>query len=213
MGTREGRGRIVFWLIGAAACVAWLSWVVSPEVEAPVANDAAEPEQTLVVPVAKPAPVIPPERREVAAAAPSSAIGAKLDARTVEQIFSCLATGLPSEWRKTWVVVTDSGAAVTGKFYYTVTLRNEDAEEFVPCNAQEVTRRIAGLGEGPGRWRAARLTIDSEGAYRLRIGKPIHPFRKRHVAGLARPFIERRFQPCPVMVAAGVKNVAEGRLL
>jgi hypothetical protein len=135
--------------------------VVAPA-PAPAANPAP-----VVAPVAKPAPVIPPERREVAAAAPSSAIGAKLDARTVEQIFSCLATGLPSEWRKTWVVVTDSGAAVTGKFYYTVTLRNEDAEEFVPCNAQEVTRRIAGLGEGPGRWRAARLTIDSEGAYRL----------------------------------------------
>jgi hypothetical protein len=44
--------------IGAAACIVWLSWVVSPELEAPAAIEAAEPQpiQTPVVPVVKQAP-------------------------------------------------------------------------------------------------------------------------------------------------------------
>lgn len=66
MSTTQGRGRIVMWLIVAAACVAWLSWVVSPEVEEPAA--ASEAEET---PVAAPAPIAPVEPvAPVAKAAP-----------------------------------------------------------------------------------------------------------------------------------------------
>jgi hypothetical protein len=130
------------------------------------------------VPVAAPALIIAPptppapQRREVAAASPPASPFAtpKLDAKTVEQIFSCLAPGLPADWKKTWVVVTGADAA-TAKFYYTNSFRNEDAEEFKPCNAQEVTRRIAGLSDSlpPEQrlWKSARLTIDSEGEYVL----------------------------------------------
>ncbi|MGB3934199.1 MAG: hypothetical protein WBL29_00630 [Burkholderiales bacterium] len=89
----------------------------------------------------------------------------------MEQIFSCLAPGLPAEWRRTWVEVTNTGNAVTAKFYFTTSLRREDGEEFTPCNAQEVARRIVSFNAGlpPERqgWRTARLSIDSEGAYEL----------------------------------------------
>jgi hypothetical protein len=132
------------------------------------APSAAAPVVRPAPPVAKPAPAPAPERREVAAAAPSLAPGApRLDARTVEQIFSCLAPGLPSDWKRTWVVVTNSGAALSAKFYYTSSYRDQDGEEFKPCNAQEVTRRIVSLGEARASWRSARLAIDSEGAYKL----------------------------------------------
>ena len=113
-------------------------------------------------------------RSEVAAIAPAAASAApKLDAKTVEQIFSCLAPGLPADWKKTWVVVTrGESAATVAKFYFTTSLRNEDGEEFVPCNVQEVARRIAGLSDalapGERRWKSARLLIDSEGAYELK---------------------------------------------
>jgi hypothetical protein len=139
---------------------------------APVAAPTPAP-----APVAKPAPIVAPvpapQKREVAAAAPSAAAIAapKLDAKTVEQIFSCLAPGLPAEWKRTWVVV--SGAASTpSKFYYSNTLRDEDGEEFTPCNAQEITRRIVGLNAALPQdrlgWRSARLVIDNEGAYELK---------------------------------------------
>lgn len=121
-------------------------------------------------PAAKPAP----ERREVAAIAPtlSPFVAPKLDAKLVEQIFSCLSPGLPQDWKRTWVVVTNTDAAVAAKFFVTSSYRDEDAEEYVPCNAQEITRRITGLNDAlpaeQRRWTSARLAIDSEGAYELK---------------------------------------------
>jgi hypothetical protein len=88
----------------------------------------------------------------------------------VEQIFSRLAPGLPSDWQKTWVVVSavPSGAA---KFYVTSSYRDEDAEEFTPCNAAEVAHRIASLSDASPleqrRWTSARLLIDNEGGFAL----------------------------------------------
>ena len=90
----------------------------------------------------------------------------------MEQIFSCLAPGLPQDWKRTWVVVTSAGNAVTAKFYATTSLRRDDGEEYVPCNAQEITRRIVGLSSAlpleQRAWTSARLSIDSEGSYELK---------------------------------------------
>ena len=89
----------------------------------------------------------------------------------MEQIFSCLAPGLPPDWKKTWVVVSTE-AAVTAKFYVTTSFRDEDAEEIVPCNALEITRRITGLNDAlPADrrgWKSARLAIDNEGEFELK---------------------------------------------
>jgi hypothetical protein len=121
--------------------------------------------------VPKPAPVVAPI---VAIARPAAPAGPpKLDEKMVEQIFSCLAPGLPQDWKRTWVVVTSAApAAPAAKFYFTSSYRDEDAEEFVPCNVQEITRRITGLNESlpPGQrnWKSARLAISSEGDYELK---------------------------------------------
>jgi hypothetical protein len=138
--------------------------VVPPPAPAPVAIPA---------PVVKPPPVAapaPPPAPVVAAVAPSPA-APKLDAKTVEQIFSCLAPGLPQDWKKTWVVVT-AGAAAVPKFYVTTSFRDEDAEEFVPCNVQEIARRIVSLSDAlppdQRHWKSARLVIDTEGEYELK---------------------------------------------
>jgi len=128
--------------------------------------------------VAKPAPV--PEKREVAAIVPAPAPGAppKLDGKMVEQIFSCLAPGLPQDWKRTWVVVTSVEAGegkeqrFEAKFYYSNSLGDDEGEALVPCNAQEVARRITGLNDAlppeQRRWKSARLAIDSEGDYELK---------------------------------------------
>ena len=150
--------------------------VTPPPAPAPVAVPA--PVVTPPPPVAKPAPVpVPapaPEKREVAAVAPpaSSFPAPRLDAKLVEQIFSCLSPGLPQDWKRTWVVVSSAGTAVATKFYVTSSYRDEDAEEYVPCNVQEITRRITSLSDGlppeQRRWKSARLAIDSEGEYELK---------------------------------------------
>jgi hypothetical protein len=137
--------------------------IVAPGIAAPAAAK----------PVAPPATPAAPAKRDVAVAAPSSASAAppKLDARTVEQIFSCLAPGLPQDWKKAWIVVSAPEAGAPAKFLVTSTFRDEDAESFVPCNAQELARRVAGLSDAlvpdQRRWSSARLLIDSEGQYQL----------------------------------------------
>lgn len=133
---------------------------------APVAVPAPAPAPT-------PVPRAAPAAGAIAAIAPASAplTAPKLDAKLVEQIFSCLAPGLPQDWKRTWVVVTSPDGALPAKFFFTATYRDEDAEEFVPCNVQEITRRIAGLSDtlppAQRRWKSARLSIDSEGEYEL----------------------------------------------
>ncbi len=126
---------------------------------APPPAPVAAPKPVAPPPVAKPAPTPAPERRDVAAIAPAAAAftAPKLDAKLVEQIFSCLSPGLPQDWKRTWVVVAGDGAA---KFYVTTSYRDEDAEEYAPCNAQEIARQRS--------WSSARLAIDSEGAYELK---------------------------------------------
>ena len=137
-------------------------------------------------PVAKPAPAAPapaaatPARGTIAAVVPAPALSPlaapKLDAKLVENIFACLAPGLPQDWKKTWVVVTGldeaAGRRYETKFYYSNSFGDDDGDQFVPCNSQEVTRRITGLSDTlpPDRrnWKTAKLVIDNEGDYELK---------------------------------------------
>jgi hypothetical protein len=138
--------------------------IVAPAVIAPIAIPAPAP---------RPAPVVTPPKSAIAAIAPSQApyTAPKLDAKLVEQIFSCLAPGLPQDWKRTWVVITSAETSMATKFFFTSSYRDEDAEEFVPCNAKEITQRITGLSDSlaPAQrhWKSARLAIDSEGVYEL----------------------------------------------
>jgi hypothetical protein len=154
--------------------------VAVPKPPAPVAAPAVVPPPAIApiaipapAPAPVPAPIAAPPARTIAAIAPAQApyTAPKLDAKLVEQIFSCLAPGLPQDWKRTWVVVTSAEIAVATRFYFTASYRDEDAEEFVPCNVQEITRRITGLNESlaPAQrgWKSARLAIDSEGVYEL----------------------------------------------
>jgi hypothetical protein len=128
--------------------------------------------------VAKPAPVAP--KPELAAIAPALAPFAapKLDAKLVEQIVTCLAPGLPQDWKRTWVVITDveadgsKGSRYEAKFFVTNSFGDDEGEPLVPCNAQEISLRITRLNDAlppeRRRWKTARLVIDSEGEFELK---------------------------------------------
>ena len=102
----------------------------------------------------------------------------KLDAKLVELIVTCLAPGLPQDWKRTWVVITDvepdsaKASRYEAKFYVTNSLGDDEGEPLVPCNAQEVALRITRLNDGlppeRRRWKSARLDIDSEGEFELK---------------------------------------------
>ncbi len=109
--------------------------------------------------------------------APTPVAIAKPDSKLIENIFACLSPGLPQDWKKTWVVITDVVDAAgkehkfEAKFYFATSLRDQEGEELVPCNSQEIARRITGLNDNlPAdrrSWRTARLVIDSEGEFEL----------------------------------------------
>ena len=128
-------------------------------------------------PVRPAAPAAPP-RQEVALAAPStaSALAAPvaIDVKLIESIFNCLSPGLPQDWKRAWVEITDQGGGKEKNSRFRVSnIRDsiDEGEPLVPCNARELTGRIVGLNDKlpPDRraWTRALLTIDSDGEYEL----------------------------------------------
>jgi hypothetical protein len=102
----------------------------------------------------------------------------KPDPRLIEAIFACLSPGLPNEWKKAWIVLSEAGPGrgLDAKFFYSDKPGDERGEPLVPCNAREVADRVLGLNEllppDKRHWREARLLITSDGAYELKYDYP-----------------------------------------
>jgi hypothetical protein len=123
-------------------------------------------------------PVAPatPSRQEVALAAPSSAPAAPvpIETKLIESVFNCLSPGLPPDWKRAWVEITDQGGGKEKNSKFRVSnIRDvsDEGEPLEPCNAQELTRRIVGLNDklplDRRAWTRALLIIDSDGDYEL----------------------------------------------
>ena len=148
--------------------------VPTPPPPAPVAAPirVAPTPAPIAAPARTPAPA--PPRPEVALAAPSSAPApaspAAIEARLIESIFYCLSPGLPQDWKRAWIEITEQGK---NSIFRVSNIRdvNDAGEPLVPCNAQALTGRIVGLNEKlpPDRraWTRALLVIDSDGEYEL----------------------------------------------
>ena len=92
----------------------------------------------------------------------------------IESIFNCLAPGLPQDWRRAWIEITDQGGGKEKDSKFRVSnIRDpkDEGEPLVPCNAQALTGSIVGLNDRlpPDRraWTRALLLIDSDGEYEL----------------------------------------------
>ena len=125
---------------------------------------------------ARPAAPAAPPRQEVALAAPSSAPAAPvpIETKLIESVFNCLSPGLPPDWKRAWVEITDQGGGKEKNSKFRVSnIRDVDdeGEPLEPCNAQELTRRIVGLNDklplDRRAWTRALLIIDSDGEYEL----------------------------------------------
>ncbi|MBI1943094.1 MAG: hypothetical protein HYS35_05450 [Betaproteobacteria bacterium] len=148
--------------------------IVRPEI-------VVRPDPVRAAPAAAPAAT---QRQAVAAVAPSSAAAPSagapvpIEMKLIESIFTCLAPGLPQDWKKAWIEITDlgDGKEKVSKFFFTNLRGDEGGEPLVPCNARELTRRVVGLNEKlpPDRraWTRALLVIDSEGDYELSYEYP-----------------------------------------
>jgi hypothetical protein len=98
------------------------------------------------------------------------------DPKAVQEIFDCLASGLPKDWRKAWVVVSDLGEVgkerrFEGKFFYAMSAADRAGTPLLPCSAQQVARGAvalsAGLPADQRRWKSVTLTFASEGKFEL----------------------------------------------
>ena len=97
-----------------------------------------------------------------------------IEAKLIESIFYCLSPGLPQDWQRAWVEITDQGSGKEKNSRFRVSnIRDsiDEGEPLVPCNAQALTGRIVGLNDKlpPDRraWTRALLVIDSDGEYEL----------------------------------------------
>jgi hypothetical protein len=99
-------------------------------------------------------------------------------AEAVEKIFACLAAGLPPEWRRAWVVVTElegdtKERRFEGKFYYSPDPRGAKPMELKPCDAREVAQGVYRLNDflepEKRQWKVATLTFTrDDGKFELK---------------------------------------------
>ena len=98
------------------------------------------------------------------------------DPKEVQEIFDCLAVGLPKDWKKAWVVMTevvDTGKQrrIEGKFFYATAASDKEGRPLSTCGAAQVAQGVnalnAALAPEQRRWKQAKLTFTSEGKFDL----------------------------------------------
>jgi hypothetical protein len=98
-------------------------------------------------------------------------------AQAVEKIFVCVAEGLPKDWRRAWVVVTelssgDKERSFEGKFHYSLDTSGANPIALVPCNARQVAEGVYALNDfleqEKRQWKVATLLFTSDGKFELK---------------------------------------------
>jgi len=97
--------------------------------------------------------------------------------KAVEKIFACVASGLPKEWQRAWVVVTqiaadDKERKFEGKFEYSLDASGKDPKPLAPCNAREVAQSVYQLNDfleyDKRNWKVATLIFSSDGKFEIK---------------------------------------------
>jgi hypothetical protein len=101
------------------------------------------------------------------------------DPKVVGEIFACLQDGLPKDWQKTWLVMTETGneggeRRYDIKYFFAVSTGDDKGQPIVgKCNDEEVGRRIYGFNDNlptweQRQWKVARLTILKDRKFELK---------------------------------------------
>lgn len=97
--------------------------------------------------------------------------------KAVEKIFGCMAQGLPKEWRRAWVIVTelsgdDKERNFEGKFFYSLDDAGAKPVALVPCNARDVAQGVYGLNDylefEKRKWKVATLVFSIDGKFEIK---------------------------------------------
>jgi hypothetical protein len=97
--------------------------------------------------------------------------------KAVEKIFGCVADGLPKEWRRAWVVVTelqqgDKERKFEGQFFYSLDDAGVKPVVLKPCDAREVAEGVYRLNDfleyEKRQWKTATLIFTSDGKFEIK---------------------------------------------
>lgn len=99
------------------------------------------------------------------------------DPKELEEIFACMASGLPPNWKKTWVVVTEiSNASGTrnfeAKFFFATSASDNTGRPLRPCNERQVAESVYALNKylptfDQRQWKSARLQFGDDGSFNI----------------------------------------------
>jgi hypothetical protein len=100
-------------------------------------------------------------------------VGQPADPRIIEKIFTCLAPGLPKDWKKTWFVVNEVGRDKAGttrnfeaNFFFATSIKDHKGQKLKPCGADPVLDGVRSLQdylpENQLRWTGATFTFSRE---------------------------------------------------
>lgn len=101
--------------------------------------------------------------------------------KAVQQIFACIAAGLPGDWRRAWAEIAELAAdgrerSFEGKFYYLPQAEGAKPTDLVPCSAREVAERVYELNDfldpAERQWKAATLVFTNDGKFELKYDYP-----------------------------------------
>jgi len=101
----------------------------------------------------------------------------KVDPEAVQKIFNCIAAGLPKDWKRTWVVVTELGNEAGTRqfeaaFFYSSVADNVAGEPLQPCDKEEVAKDVYSLNKflptyEQRQWKQATLVFKRDGSFDL----------------------------------------------
>ncbi len=98
------------------------------------------------------------------------------DPKAVQEIFDCLAAGLPKAWQRAWVVVTEiadigKSRRFESQSFYAESSTAMAGKPLNTCSAETVAKGVIALSaELPAeqrQWKEARITFTSDGKFNL----------------------------------------------
>lgn len=102
----------------------------------------------------------------------------KVDPKIIQDIYNCMAAGLPKDWKRTWVVVTELGVEggtrrFEADFFYASGADDLKGKPLQPCDKEQVAKNVYSLNQflpaGEKRkWKQATLVFNSDGSFSLK---------------------------------------------
>jgi hypothetical protein len=102
----------------------------------------------------------------------------EVDPKVIQEIFNCVASGLPKDWKRTWVVVTElrnerGTRQFEADFFYSSAADSSAGEPLQPCDKDKVAREVYSLNKflptyEQRQWKQATLVFNSDGTFNLK---------------------------------------------